>query len=94
MEYDRRFETYGENFIFYDYKEPLNLPPDKLEKNSFDLVVADPPFLSDECLGKVAETIRYLAKNKVLLCTGQQRSHTGFNASEDRSSNFWNLGVC
>ncbi len=71
LEYDRRFEKYGENFVFYNYKDPLNFPPEKLQKNSFDLVAADPPFLSKECLQLVAETIHHLAKDKVLLCTGQ-----------------------
>jgi 16S rRNA G966 N2-methylase RsmD len=60
--------VYGEDFVFYDYNEPLKLPADL--KNSFDLVVLDPPFLSEECLCKMAMTARYLMKDKVLLCTG------------------------
>lgn len=69
LEYDRRFEIHGENFVFYDYNKPLDLPQ-KLEKHSFDLVVADPPYLSEECLRKTAETVKFLAKEKILLCTG------------------------
>uniref|UniRef100_A0A8C5LZY5 EEF1A lysine methyltransferase 1 n=1 Tax=Leptobrachium leishanense TaxID=445787 RepID=A0A8C5LZY5_9ANUR len=69
LEYDRRFSVYGEDFIFYDYNDPLNLP-ERLEPHSFDLVIADPPYLSDECLRKTAETVTYLTKGKVLLCTG------------------------
>ncbi|KAL3055994.1 EEF1A lysine methyltransferase 1 [Trematomus bernacchii] len=68
LEYDRRFSTYGEDFLFYDYNEPLalsNAPP-----QSFDFVIADPPYLSEECLTKVAQTVKYLSKGKVLLCTG------------------------
>ena len=38
--------------------------------SSFDLVLADPPFLSDECLTKTAVTLKFLAKDKILLCTG------------------------
>ncbi len=72
LEYDRRFEIYGENFVFYDYKEPLSFPPERLHGNSFDFVAADPPFLSEECLQKVAQTIHYLTKDKVLICTGQR----------------------
>ncbi|KAF3843512.1 hypothetical protein F7725_002361 [Dissostichus mawsoni] len=67
LEYDRRFSTYGEDFLFYDYNEPLalsNAPP-----QSFDFVIADPPYLSEECLTKVAQTVKYLSKGKVLLCT-------------------------
>ncbi|XP_056145303.1 EEF1A lysine methyltransferase 1 [Lampris incognitus] len=69
LEYDRRFARYGQEFIYYDYKEPLVLP-DGVAPQSFDIVLADPPYLSEECLGKVAETIKYLTKGKVLLCTG------------------------
>uniref|UniRef100_A0AAY5L1E0 EEF1A lysine methyltransferase 1 n=1 Tax=Esox lucius TaxID=8010 RepID=A0AAY5L1E0_ESOLU len=69
LEYDRRFATYGQEFVFYDYNEPLSLPED-VAPQSFDIVLADPPYLSEECLTKVAQTVKYLAKGKVLLCTG------------------------
>ena len=69
LEYDRRFEIHGNHFVFYDYNEPLTLP-ETLQKDSYDLVIADPPFLSEECLQKTAETIKFLAKEKILLCTG------------------------
>ncbi|KAM4797228.1 EEF1A lysine methyltransferase 1 [Rhinophrynus dorsalis] len=69
LEYDKRFSVYGDDFIFYDYKDPLNLP-ERLQQHSFDIVIADPPYLSEECLRKTAETIRYLSRGKILLCTG------------------------
>nr|XP_046260681.1 EEF1A lysine methyltransferase 1 [Scatophagus argus] len=69
LEYDRRFATYGDDFIFYDYNEPLSLG-DNVAPRSFDIVLADPPYLSEGCLSKVAQTIKYLSKGKVLLCTG------------------------
>ncbi|XP_015234380.1 PREDICTED: protein-lysine N-methyltransferase N6AMT2 [Cyprinodon variegatus] len=69
LEYDRRFSTYGDDFIYYDYNEPLSLPCG-VAPQSFDVVLADPPYLSEECLSKVAQTIQYLSKGKVLLCTG------------------------
>uniref|UniRef100_A0A8C6UMH5 EEF1A lysine methyltransferase 1 n=1 Tax=Neogobius melanostomus TaxID=47308 RepID=A0A8C6UMH5_9GOBI len=69
LEYDRRFASYGDDFIFYDYNQPLALPP-HIQPHSFDAVLADPPYLSHECLGKVAQTVRFLSKGKVLLCTG------------------------
>ncbi|KAF7650176.1 hypothetical protein LDENG_00129590, partial [Lucifuga dentata] len=69
LEYDRRFAAYGHDFIFYDYNEPLSLPA-AVAPQSFDIVLADPPYLSEECLRKVAKTIKYLSKSKVLLCTG------------------------
>lgn len=70
LEYDRRFAAYGDDFIFYDYNEPLSLPS-SVAPQSFDFVLADPPYLSEECLSKVAKTIKYLSKGKVLLCTGE-----------------------
>lgn len=71
LEYDRRFATYGDDFIFYDYNEPLSLEA-SVAPQSFDVVLADPPYLSEECLGKVAKTVKYLSKGKVLLCTGEE----------------------
>jgi len=68
LEFDRRFSCFGDSFVFYDYTEPLALP-DELQL-SFDIVVADPPFLSAECLQKTALTVRYLTAKKILLCTG------------------------
>jgi len=68
LEFDRRFSCFEDNFIFYDYNEPVALP-DEL-KESFDLVVVDPPFLSEECLQKTAQTVHYLTTKKILLCTG------------------------
>ncbi len=69
LEYDKRFEIFGEDFVFFDYNNPLELPPN-MEK-AFDIVVADPPFLSEECLMKTSQTVKYMAKEKILLCTGK-----------------------
>ena len=71
LEYDKRFSIHGENYVFYDYNKPLDLPSSLAEEGQFDLVAADPPFLSEECLTKTALTIKHLAKNKILLCTGK-----------------------
>ena len=70
FEYDKRFAAYGSAFHFYDYKSPLDIDRDLREQ--FDLVFADPPFLSDECLTKTMVTVKFLAKDgaKLLLCTG------------------------
>ena len=35
------------------------------------MVFADPPFLSDECLTKTAVTVKFMAKEKIILCTGK-----------------------
>ena len=69
LEYDKRFSGFGEDFIFYDYKNPLGIP--RHLASGFDLVFADPPFLSDECLTKTAVTVKFMAKEKIILCTGK-----------------------
>lgn len=71
FEYDSRFNIFGGDFLQYDYKFPLDVPRDM--SSQFDLVIADPPFLSDECLTKTAVTIKFLAKKNIVLCTGNYK---------------------
>jgi len=49
LEFDHRFAKWGVDFVFYDYKDASipELPVDW--RNSFDVVVCDPPFLTEEC---------------------------------------------
>ena len=70
FEYDKRFAAYGDNFHFYDYKSPLDVNRELREK--YDLVFADPPFLSEECLTKTMVTVKFLTKEggNIVLCTG------------------------
>lgn len=68
FEYDQKFKVFGADFIPYNYKFPLDVS--KEMSSSYDLVIADPPFLSDECLTKTALTIKFLSNKKVVLCTG------------------------
>ena len=80
LEYDRRFATYGKEFIFYDFHAPSVLDSAFTEaetgvlRKSFDGVCADPPYLNEECMTKYGETIRLLsrssAKTAVLFNTG------------------------
>uniref|UniRef100_A0A2P2J845 Protein-lysine N-methyltransferase n=1 Tax=Rhizophora mucronata TaxID=61149 RepID=A0A2P2J845_RHIMU len=77
LEYDKRFEQYGSDFTFYDYNQPEDLPTEF--KHSFQVVVADPPYLSKECLEKIAQTISFLAapgKSYLLLLTGEVQKDT------------------
>lgn len=46
------------DFTLYDYKKPLDLPAEL--QGSFNVVVADPPYLSSECLDKAVQTMRCL----------------------------------
>ncbi|CAN6439937.1 unnamed protein product [Victoria cruziana] len=72
LEYDYRFEQYGSDFTFYDYNQPEDLPV--ALKHAFSIIVADPPYLSKECLEKVAKTVNFLAEpvgSYLLLLTGE-----------------------
>lgn len=69
LEFDTRFSVHGDSYFYYDYNRPLDLP-ESLAESLFDLVAADPPFLSEECLTKTSLTIKHLTSGKVLLCTG------------------------
>lgn len=72
LEYDNRFKRYGSDFTFYDYNQPEELP--SALKHAYQVIVADPPYLSKECLEKVAQTISFLARSKdsfLLLMTGE-----------------------
>ncbi|KAL2326879.1 hypothetical protein Fmac_020306 [Flemingia macrophylla] len=72
FEYDKRFEQYGSDYTFYDYNHPEDIPSGL--KHSCKVVVADPPYLSKECLEKVSETINLLiqpGESFVLLLTGE-----------------------
>ena len=71
MEFDERFAVYGTDFIFYDYRSPLAIPRELTDK--YDVILADPPYLEEDCLTKVSVTIRLISKpdSKVILCTGE-----------------------
>ncbi|PRP74040.1 hypothetical protein PROFUN_11913, partial [Planoprotostelium fungivorum] len=62
FEYDKRFSFYKEKFVFYDYIEPTNLPQEL--KGSFDFIIVDPPFLSEECQVKASETVQFLRRSQ------------------------------
>lgn len=52
MEFDDRFELLAKpgRFVKYDFNRPLEVPREL--KGSFDRVLVDPPFLSNECQSK------------------------------------------
>jgi len=49
LEYDERFGVFKE-FIKFDFEKPMQLPLEL--KGSFDRIIADPPFLSEDCQTK------------------------------------------
>ncbi|CAK8571255.1 unnamed protein product [Lathyrus sativus] len=72
LEYDKRFEQHGSDYTFYDYNHPEELPSEL--KHSYKVIIADPPYLSKECLEKIAETISFLrqpGESFLLLLTGE-----------------------
>ena len=60
------------HFTYYDFNAPEDVPEDLHQ--SFGVVVADPPYLSLECLQKTAVTMRLLAQDatqpRLYLLTG------------------------
>ncbi|XP_047318839.1 EEF1A lysine methyltransferase 1 [Impatiens glandulifera] len=87
LEYDTRFQKYGNEFTFYDYNQPEELPSPL--KNAFQVLIADPPYLSKECLEKVAQTISFLKQNGkcyILLLTGE--------VQKDRAAELLDLHPC
>lgn len=87
LEYDKRFEQYGSDFTFYDYNHPEEIPA--ALKHAFKVVVADPPYLSKECLEKVAQTVDFLAHPtdfRLLLLTG--------DVQRDRAAELLGLYPC
>lgn len=72
LEFDDRFiAKYGDDrAVLYDYRQPVSLPAHL--RNAFDILVVDPPFLADECVVKVAQTVRWLSKPdaKIIACSG------------------------
>jgi len=71
FEYDKRFSVY-DNFIYYDINDPLGNDVKKLEQNSFDYILADPPFWLEEVLLKLFQTIDHLKTHngKTMICAG------------------------
>ncbi|KAF2466680.1 uncharacterized protein BDR25DRAFT_336271 [Lindgomyces ingoldianus] len=82
LEYDERFSVFKE-FVQYDFEHPIKLPAEF--KSSFDRIICDPPFLSQDCQTKAALTARWLAKTWVpmespnktesfhlIVCTGER----------------------
>lgn len=85
LEFDRRFEVVGSDFMFYDFENAFRLPSDM--KATFDRIICDPPFLSQDCQTKTALTVRFLARSwlppdegtnglRFISCTGERMEDT------------------
>lgn len=63
FEYDERFEkAYGDKFSFFDFNHPERIP--EKYHHQFDFVMADPPYLNEQCATKTLEAMRLLAKDE------------------------------
>ncbi|XP_017033060.1 protein-lysine N-methyltransferase CG9154 [Drosophila kikkawai] len=76
FEFDQRFGAYGTDFVYYDFN-CIDNNPDYLKEHhkQYDLIVADPPFLSQECITKMSQIISKLQRNpresKLIFCSGE-----------------------
>ena len=59
FEFDERFSIFKDAFNFYDLNKPLDI--DKIHNKKYDIIVADPPFLNEETIHKVSETMRLIS---------------------------------
>ena len=64
FKYDERFRIYDSDFISRNYKFLLRIFGDM--SNFYDSVIANPPFLSDECFAKTVLTIKFLILQLIL----------------------------
>jgi len=90
LEYDPRFaNTYPLRAFTYDYRVPEAIPEHLI--HAADVVVVDPPFLSEECLVKMARTVQLVKKDigaKVILCTGGVMKETAFRELDVQVTTF------
>lgn len=74
FEYDQRFSAYGEDFVHYDYKRGEEVDYLAEHHGRYKIIVADPPFLSEECISNMAAIIKRLQKSPndtyIVFCSG------------------------
>ena len=71
FDFDQQFAEKTENFVFYDFNHPVQmLDSNKDLQHSFDVLVIDPPFITEEVWTKYAQTATALLKpGGKLICT-------------------------
>lgn len=63
FEYDHRFkQQFPNNYQYYDFNDPTNI--DRSLHNTYDIIIADPPYINIECTQKVGVTLELLRKKK------------------------------
>ncbi|KAH8281212.1 hypothetical protein KR044_005650 [Drosophila immigrans] len=75
FEYDQRFSAYGSDFVHYDYNAiDCNSDYPIMHNRCYDLIIADPPFLSEECMSKMSKIVINLQRSsdsKIIFCSGE-----------------------
>ncbi|EDW63619.1 protein-lysine N-methyltransferase CG9154 [Drosophila virilis] len=75
FEYDQRFAAYGTDFVHYDFNAVDSCSDYLVEHHKrYDLIIADPPFLSEECMTKMSKIIINLQRSsasKLVFCSGE-----------------------
>lgn len=75
FEFDTRFSIFGEDFVYYDYRNVVQNEESLIKKfeKSFDIIFADPPFLSEECIENMAGIIKKIMKEDadLIVCSGK-----------------------
>lgn len=73
FEFDERFKIWGDDFVKYDFNNAFDENYLHEFSEKFDLIIADPPFLSDECMQKISFIIKKMLKpnGKILVCSGE-----------------------
>lgn len=75
FEFDTRFSVFKEDFIHYDYRNAAEHEKTIFGnfENYFDVILADPPFLSEECIQQMAAFIKRIKKDDadVIMCSGE-----------------------
>jgi EEF1A lysine methyltransferase 1 len=74
FEYDDRFAVYDQHFVQYDYTKASMSNYLDQHINQFDIIILDPPFLSEECIENMSKIIKKVATQdaKIVLCSGKK----------------------
>jgi hypothetical protein len=76
--------VFKSQFVKYDYSHPQRIPAEMM--SSFDFICADPPFLSEECWLKTAETVRCLAKKIEKMVKDNTENQSPANEEDSHST--------
>lgn len=73
FEYDKRFSAFKDDFVHYDYNDASKDDYLNEFRDYFDIIIADPPFLSEECIRNTSVIVCKLKKNDadIIMCSGQ-----------------------